>query len=98
MRRATRPPKTMVLLIFLFMSMVAAVRAAEPSTTPADTLHRESIVIDGHNEVATWILDYGFDLRMNGADESKRNAEMQYIFGRFLPTPSGAELRTHTDL
>ena len=29
-------------------------------------LHHGAIVVDGHNDIATWILDFGFDLGMNG--------------------------------
>jgi len=35
---------------------------------------------------------------MDGADPRKKNAELWWILGRFLPTPAGDELRTHTDL
>ncbi len=34
----------------------------------AERLHRESIVIDTHNDVTTPMIDDGFDLAMNGAD------------------------------
>lgn len=64
----------------------------------AAALHREAIVVDGHNDVTSWILDYGFDLGMDGADPGKRDARLQWVLGWALPTPSGSELRTHTDL
>src|SRR5262247_4362911 len=64
----------------------------------AARIHRDAIVIDGHNDVTSWILDYGFDLGMDGADKSKRSAPTYWVLGWLLSTPSGAELRTHTDL
>ncbi len=36
-------------------------------------LHRDAIVIDGHNDVATWILDFGFDLGMDGDEPGDRS-------------------------
>jgi membrane dipeptidase len=61
-------------------------------------VHREAIVVDGHNDVTSWILDFGFDLGMDGADLRKRRAELYWILGWALPDPSGDRLRTHTDL
>jgi membrane dipeptidase len=61
-------------------------------------IHRDAIVVDAHNDIATWILDAGFDLGMDGADPDKWSAEPWWILGRFLPVPPGDRLRTHTDL
>jgi membrane dipeptidase len=58
----------------------------------------DAIVIDGHNDVGTWILDFGFDLGMDGSDPKKHNAVLYWVLGRLLPRPSGDKLRTHTDL
>jgi microsomal dipeptidase-like Zn-dependent dipeptidase len=55
-------------------------------------------VIDGHNDVTSWMLDYGFDLGMDGAADGKRAAALYWVLGWLLPKPSGDELRTHTDL
>jgi len=66
-------------------------------STPA-RIHGDAIVVDGHNDVGTWILDFGFDLGMDGADPGKRAAELYWILGRLLRSVSGDELRTHTDL
>jgi membrane dipeptidase len=38
----------------------------------AERLHRESIVIDTHNDVTTPMIDDGFDLGMNGADPNAK--------------------------
>ncbi len=86
-------------LLLSFLLACTALAAAEKSISPqARQLHQDSIVIDGHNDVTTWIVDCGFDLGMDGADPRKKNAELWWILGRFLPTPAGDELRTHTDL
>jgi membrane dipeptidase len=69
-----------------------------PPDARAAQIHRSAIVVDGHNDVTTWILDTGFDLAMDGADPSKSNAELWWILGRVLPLPDGSDLRTHTDL
>lgn len=55
-------------------------------------------MVDGHNDVTTWILDYGFDLGMDGADPGKRPASLYWVLGWLLPQPSGNDLRTHTDI
>jgi len=77
---------------------IALGQAVDAPLPHADQLHREAIVIDGHNDVTSWILDCGFDLGMDGADAAKHDAERWWILGRFLPLPSGDRLRTHTDL
>lgn len=66
----------------------------------AERLHRDAIVVDGHNDITTFMLDYGFELGMDGADPDKRDATLYWIPGvrRILPQPSGDELRTDTDL
>ena len=61
-------------------------------------IHSDAIVVDGHNDVGTWILDFGFDLGMDGADPRKRAAELYWILGWLFRNASGDELRTHTDL
>jgi membrane dipeptidase len=66
--------------------------------TRAETIHRNAIVIDGHNDIPMWILDSGFDLGMDGADPSKKSIEFWMLLTRFLSPPPGAELHTHTDL
>jgi membrane dipeptidase len=38
----------------------------------AERLHRQSIVIDTHNDVTTPMIDEGFDLGMNGADPNAK--------------------------
>ena len=55
-------------------------------------------MIDGHNDVAIWILDSGFDLGMDGADPGKHSIEPWLLLMRFLSPPPGDQLRTHTDL
>jgi membrane dipeptidase len=66
----------------------------------AERLHREAIVLDGHNDVTTWILDYGFDLAMDGSSPGRRDATAQWIpiLRDLLPRPQVDEIRTDTDL
>ncbi len=80
-------------------------RAVHTSAEPlpreqAEGIRRDAIVVDGHNDVTTFILDYGFDLGMDGADPAKRDATLYWIPGlrRLLPQPRGDELRMDTDL
>jgi membrane dipeptidase len=61
-------------------------------------VHRDAIVVDGHNDVTSWILDHGFDLAMDGGDPDKRPAWHYWLLPRILARPSGDSLRTHTDL
>ena len=63
-----------------------------------ERIHGDAIVVDGHNDVGTWILDFGFDLGMDGADPEKRAAELYWLFGWLFRNASGDALRTHTDL
>jgi membrane dipeptidase len=80
------------------LGSVAVVDGKAEEKTVANRIHRDAIVVDGHNDVTGWILDHGFDLGMNGADPSKRRAELYWILGWLLPRPRGEQLRTHTDL
>jgi membrane dipeptidase len=55
--------------IHLVAALCAACHVAS-STTPVDharKLHFDAIVVDGHNDITTPILDRGFDLGMDGA-------------------------------
>ena len=57
-------------------------------------------MFDGHNDVPTWILDFGFDLGMNG-DEPDDRSPFIYAGGplTWLPfPPRGEKVRTNTDL
>jgi membrane dipeptidase len=82
----------------LILAMTLVVASNAEAVTMAERIHREAIVVDGHNDVTTWILDFGYDLGMNGADPSKRRAELYWILGWLLPHPRGNQLHTHTDL
>ena len=70
--------------IFAALLLAAAAAPAEDEAalrTRAERLHREAIVVDGHNDVTTWMLDYGFDLGMDGADPAKRPAKLYWVLG-----------------
>jgi membrane dipeptidase len=85
--------RSLAALWILGSQAVAAVPATE-----AERLHREAIVIDGHNDVPSLMLDYGFDLGMDGGDPSKRHFMIYLALDWLLPKPDPATLRTHTDL
>ncbi len=63
-------------------------------------LHHDAIMIDAHNEVATWIHDFGFDLGMDGGEQDDRSAFFYHLASPFcwLPNPPhGENVSTHTD-
>jgi membrane dipeptidase len=92
-----------VVLVTLACVGLAAGTAADPEQelrSRAQRIHDAAIVIDGHNDVTTFILDYGYDLGMDGADPSKRDATLYWLPPArwLLPRPDGGNLRTDTDL
>jgi membrane dipeptidase len=75
------------------------VSAADEGVVRALQIHRDAIVLDGHNDITTFMLDYGFDLGSDGTDATARDATLYWLPGirSLLPDPRGA-LRTDTDL
>jgi membrane dipeptidase len=79
--------------------------AAPPATSAspalderAAALHRDAIVVDGHNDVTTAIVDFGFDLGLDGWEPGDRWGWL-HLLAPWLPgRPSPERLRTHTDL
>ena len=96
-RRDIEARRRAALLAALLPIVVASLARANETADP-ERIHTDAIVVDGHNDVTTWILDFEFDLGMDGADPRKRAAELYWILGWLLPEPRGSELRTHTDL
>ena len=41
-------------------------------------LHHDAILVDGHNDVLTWITDYGYDLGMDGDEPDDRRLWLYY--------------------
>jgi membrane dipeptidase len=61
-------------------------------------IHRDAIVVDGHNDLPLWMIEFGFDLGMDGNEEADRSPWLHAGF-RWLPwRPEGDRLRTSTDL
>jgi len=80
------------------LAVATAPAHADETRDRALALHHDSIVIDGHNDVPTVILDFGFDLGMDGAEDSDRGY-WTYFFAPWLPgRPTGEQLRTDTDI
>jgi membrane dipeptidase len=59
-------------------------------------LHDDAIVVDGHNDVAFWILEHDFDLGMDGDEPGDRYP----FFYNLLPPllPQGDNTGSHLDL
>jgi membrane dipeptidase len=95
-------------LLALAAGCSAGARPDEPLAAAEDPvfaaraarLHRDAILVDGHNDVTTFILDYGFDLGMDGSGADKRDATLYWVRGLhwLLPEPKPEELRMDTDL
>ena len=75
--------------------LLAQAAAGDPAS---ERLHREAIVIDGHNDVTSWILDY----RLRSRHGRRRSGEAErrglWMLAGRCPSRRGDELRTHTDL
>jgi len=91
--------------------VVGMIGCGRPAATPdaaddpalaerAARLHEDALVVDGHNDVTTFVLDYGFDLAMDGSGPEKRDATLYWIRSLhwLLPEPRPEELRMDTDL
>ncbi len=64
----------------------------------AAAIHRESIVLDGHNDVASfWIVDDGFDLAMDGDGDEDRSPWIHWIVPWLPGAPAGPRIRTQID-
>ncbi len=67
--------------------------------TRALELHKNAIVVDGHSDLSTYILDFGFDLGMDGDEPDDRSPFIYAFILPWLPNPPyGEEVRTNTDL
>jgi membrane dipeptidase len=66
----------------------------------AERIHRDAIVVDGHNDITTFILDYQFDLGMDGSGPGKQDATLYWVpaIRWLLPRLEADNLRTDTDL
>lgn len=62
----------------------------------AQALHERAVVVDGHNDVPMWMLEFDFDLAMNG-NEPDDVWPFPYLLD-LVDRPGGDEIQTHTDL
>lgn len=84
------------------LTVFSACGGEAPDPGPADPrvarLHHEAIVVDGHNDVTMFLLDWGFDLGQDGAGPGRRSP-WPWFFAPWLPgKPAAGTLATDTDL
>src|SRR6185295_13609859 len=60
----------------------------------AERVHRAAIVMDGHNDILTAVLDWRFDLDANGAQPKG----VVYDYSGKRQRPADGRIRTQTDL
>ena len=58
--------------VFVSSPQASAESESDAGREISAQIHRDAIVIDGHNDVAIWILDFGFDLGMDGSEPDDR--------------------------
>ncbi len=64
----------------------------------AEIIHRESVVLDSHNDVASfWIVDNGFDLAMDGDGDGTRSPWVHWMIPWLPGAPAGPRIRTQID-
>lgn len=66
----------------------------------AERIHREAIVVDGHNDILLWVKKSGFDMGMNGGEPGDRSPIFYTVPPlKWLPNkPTGEAVRTNSDL
>ncbi len=69
-------------------------------SSEAQRIHDESIVIDGHNDIPSFMLDLNFDLGMDGGAPGTRDATLYWVpsFEWVVRNRPITELRTDTDI
>jgi membrane dipeptidase len=83
----------------------AGVFAAAPASGDETTreraarVHASAIVVDGHNDLTTFLLDHDFELAMDGSGADKQDPTFYWfpVVRWFLPEP-GPDVWTDTDL
>ena len=88
------------LLCALFAAVSAYASDESDLRDRAERVHRDATVVDGHNDITTFILDYHFDLGMDGSGPGKRDATLYWVpaIRWLLPRLDADNLRTDTDL
>lgn len=77
----------------------APASAEETLEQRAARIHASAIVVDGHNDVTTFLLDHRFELAMDGSGVEKQDPTFYWVpvLNWFLPEPS-PDVWTDTDL
>lgn len=86
------------LTIGWLLACMTAAAGADQLRAQAETLHRTAIVVDGHNDITSWIRDLGFDLGMDGTDPRCRTPWLWWLAGHYVSIPRDGRYCTHTDL
>ncbi len=63
----------------------------------AQQLHRRALVIDAHDDVLTYIVDYDYDLAMNGNEPGDRSLFLYYGFSWLPFAPYGDKVKADMD-
>lgn len=81
------------------LALAAPVVAEETPAERATRVHFGSIVVDGHNDVTTFLVDHRFELAMDGSGPDKQDPTFYWfpVLNWFLPEP-GPDVWTDTDL
>lgn len=80
-------------------------RPAEQILSPAEAtlferarqLHHDALVVDAHDDVLTYIVDYQYDLAMNGNEPDDRSLFLYYGFSWLPFPPHGDEVQADMD-
>ncbi len=99
--RLTCGAETVVAIAILWAAPgVPSAGDAPDLATRAQRLHKQAIVVDGHNDVTTFILDFGFDLGMDGAGPGKKDPTLYWFpsIRWLLPSVDAGDLRMDTDI
>lgn len=87
------------LSVVTLLVLSGPVFAEETPAERAYRVHFESVFVDGHNDVTTFLVDHRFELAMDGSGADKQDPTFYWIpvLNWFLPDPS-PDVWTDTDL